>query len=108
MREIIVGDLFILTKILGKLKLKIETTKEVDGKIIIKSRDQLGAEMITIIMENFYKVEDDICEMFAGIFEKKKEEIKRIKLKELMGYFEEFKKMEGIEDFLSLAAKYTK
>lgn len=112
MRELKNKDLFKLSKILKKIKIKIEVETEemVNGKAekVVKSQSQLGAEMILAMLENISLAEREVNDFMAGLLGITENEFAEMPISETMKHFNELKEMDGFVDFFKFASQLTK
>lgn len=100
MRNLKTRDVFKMSKILKKIN--------VDLDVEDKTQEQMGADLILQISENLYIVEDEINELIGDLIGMTGEEFSELDLLDTVKYFEEFKKLPGVEDFFILAGKQIK
>jgi len=111
-RELITADVFKMSRILSKMEINVEaeTTEIVDGEAVKvkKSQEQVGAETILAIGENLYKAEKEVNEFMAGLIGVPTKDFAELPIGKVFDYFEEFKKLPGVEDFFKRAGRLSK
>ena len=98
MRDLKTSDIYKMSKILKKMNLKLEVNEKT-------SQTQMGAEMIQRIAENIHLAEKEVNEFISELIGITAEEFSNLSIKNTKKYIDEFKKLEGIGDFLKLAGK---
>ena len=98
MRELKTSDIYKMSKILKKMNIKIEVKDKM-------TQTQMGVEMIQKIAENIHLAEKEVNEFMGDLIGISASEFSELTIKETKGYIDEFKKLEGIADFLKLAGK---
>ena len=93
MRKPNVNDIFLAAKIARKLDLK---ALEIDFKA---PAEEVGGKVLTHIVENMDKAEEEIAEFLGGILELPKEEVLKKPIDEV---YHELKEMDGLSDFFTL------
>lgn len=100
MRELIFKDVYSMSKILKKMEIKID----VDGK----TQEQVGAEMILRIGENLHLAEKEVNNLLGDLIGMKGEEFANLPITKSIEYYEQFKKLPGINDFLQSVGQLMK
>ena len=98
MRDLKTSDIYKMSKILKKMNLKLEVNEKT-------SQTQMGAEMIQRIAENIHLAEKEVNEFISELIGISADEFANLSIKNAKKYIDEFKKLEGISDFLKLAGK---
>lgn len=100
MRELLFKDVYAMSRILKKMEIKIDT----EGKTV----DQAGGELIIRIMENLHMAEKEVNNFLGDLVGMKGEEFAKLPISKSIEYFEEFKKLPGINDFLASVGRLMK
>lgn len=100
MRRLIMSDVYKMSKILSKMKLKLNTKD--------KEQEEIGADLIVSLTENLHLAEHEVNEFLGGLIGVTGEEFGNLGLMESAKHIEEFKNLEGVKDFLQLAKQLTK
>lgn len=104
LRSLRTSDLFIMSKILAKMNLKI--TPEKAKSLSIQSLEQAGLEFFKMALENLHLAEKEITEFIADLAGMKPEEFKNHELnEEWLDILEAFKDLKGIKLFFERAVK---
>ena len=107
-RELKTKDIYKMSKILKKLKLKVETTSNVmdeEGKEVtrVKSQVQLAAELILNLFENLGDAEKEANLFISDLVGLTVEEFEELPIIESVKIIKQVREMEGIKDFLKQA-----
>lgn len=102
MRPLKTADIFKLSGILRKLKLKKELA-EMNVKEM--TAEQFGLNLFFLLFENMDQAEKEIIDFFADIAGMKPEEFKEMGLDELGKFINELSNSPGIKDFFQSAFK---
>jgi len=108
-RELKTSDIFKMSKILKKMKLKInanaEKIKDENGEEIIieKTQKQVGAEFILSIFENLHLAETEVNNFFADMVGIAPEEFAELHIDKTLQVINEFKGISGLSNFLKQA-----
>jgi hypothetical protein len=96
MRNLIIADVYKMSKIMSKIGIKLD----------VKDKDQseVGAELITKVVENLHLAEREVNDFLGGLIGKTGDEFAQLSIHESFVYIEEFKKLNGVKDFLKLAS----
>ena len=97
MRKLVFGDVFKMSKIMSKMQIKIDTTD--------KAQEEFGVELFFGIIENLHQAEDEVIEFLADLKGSTAEQIKDMLITDLI---DEFKQIEGVENFLSQVGQLMK
>lgn len=100
MRNLMMPDVYKMSRILGKMNLKLE----VKGK----AQEEIGADLIVKIAENLHLAEKEINEFLGGLVGITGEQFGALELREAAKHIQEFKALDGVTDFLKLAAQSMK
>ena len=101
MRKLKTSDIFKMSKILKKINLKLEDTKD-------KSEKQVGMEFIKNVFENLYLAEQEVSEFLADLKGITLEEFNNLEISKTLEIIDEFKNQEGIAGFFKSAGQSTK
>lgn len=97
LRKLKTNDIFKMSKILKKMNLKIDTKD--------KNQEQLGAEIIQMIVENLYLAQDEVNEFIGGLVGLTGEKFGELDIEESQAIFMQFKEMPQIASFFKLASR---
>jgi hypothetical protein len=97
LRQLKTKDIYKMSKILKKINIKIDVKD--------KTQEQLGSEILKNIAENLYLAEDDANEFLSDLAGITKEEFEELEIDKTYEIIQEFKKLKGVNDFLSRAGK---
>ena len=92
MRPLIMSDVYKMSRILAKMKLKLNTKG--------KEQEEVGTDLILSITENLHHAEQEVNDFLGGLIGVTGEEFGNLGLLESRKYIEEFKNLEGVQDFL--------
>ena len=98
MRSLKTKDLFLMSKILKKMNLKMEVKKEV-------SQEQFGADLIMKFLENISLAQNEINEFLAQLVGITAQQFDDLEISDTLAIINQFKNMNGVSDFLQLASK---
>ena len=98
MRSLKTKDLFLMSKILKKMNLKMEVKKEV-------SQEQFGADLIMKFLENISLAQNEINEFLAQLVGITAQQFDDLEIGDTLAIINQFKNMNGVSDFLQLASK---
>lgn len=102
MRPLKTADVFKLSGILRKLKLKKELA-EMNVKDM--TVEQFGLHLFLLLFENIDQAEKEITEFFADIAEMKPEEFKDMEIEKLGEFINELSQAPGLKNFFRSALK---
>lgn len=105
-------EVFLLSEILDKMELKIDTTK-LTGKIKtdklenLEDAKNLGkealiavvVELVTDVVKNLWKAKNLVAKLISNMTGIKPEDVKKMKIKEIKEFFTELMKQEDFQDF---------
>lgn len=87
------------TKTKNKKDAKAETVSEIGVDVVLK--------IVSIILKNMSKIEDDLFEFFASITGQNKETIENMAFEDFIEQIKEFIKKPEFDSFIKAASKYT-
>lgn len=106
LRNLRTTDIFIMSKILAKMNLKI--TPEKAKSMSIQSLEQAGIEFFKMALENLHLAEKEITEFIADLAGMKPEDFSEHELdEEWLDILEGIKDLKGIKLFFERAVKLT-
>lgn len=108
MRDLKTNDVFAMSRIIKKMKLKDEIkVPEVEGK----TQEQVGAEfgltLAYLVAENIGAAQKEVNEFMGSLVGRTGEEFGELPITETLKYFEEFRKIPGIANFFKQAGRLT-
>ena len=108
-RELVTSDIFTLSRIFGKMKIKPDL-EGIKGKIKDeKIKEEAGIliiiELVKTSLENLHLAQKEISEFLADLVGITSEEFEKLPIKETINIIKQFKKVEGISDFLKTAGQ---
>ncbi len=116
MKDFDLQDVFLLSKIIDKMELKIETdalTKSVKTDKLENKADasklgkevflSIGVDVITKIISNLHKADKEVVQFIANMTEKNIEAVKKMRIKEIKNFFVELFNHEDFKDFFKQA-----
>src|SRR5690625_982869 len=98
MRPLKTSDIYVMSKILKKMDLKMDVN---DGT----TQMEMGVQFIQRILENLHKAEKEVNGFMADLIGMDEKEFSELPITEVFKVFEQFKKHEGVNTFLELAGK---
>lgn len=98
LRNIKGSDIFIMSKILKKMKLKPEVQPGM-------TQQQLGVDLFVLVLENLHLAQNEINEFMADLAGMTKEEFASLDIVDTMEVFAKFKEQKGVQVFLKLLGK---
>src|SRR5690625_3172023 len=98
MRPLQLKDIFVMSKILKKMDLKMEISEGID-------QTQMGVQFIQRVLENIHLAESEVNAFLADLVGISKEEFSELELQDAMEIFTLFKEQKGLADFLKQAGK---
>lgn len=100
MRNLIMSDVYKMSKILGKMHLKLDTKG--------KGQEEVGAEMAVKFAENLHMAEAEVNDFLGSLIGITGDDFGKLGFMEAAKYIDEFKNLDGVADFLKLAGRLTK
>lgn len=91
-RPLRTSDIFLMSKIFKKMGIKIETKD--------KSQEQIGAEILLAVAENFHLAQDEVNELLGNMVGLTAEQFNALPITEVLRIIKEFKSLPGISSFL--------
>lgn len=73
-----------------------------------KSQEEVGSQLIVKVVENLYVAEKEVNEFLGGLVGLSAKDFENLSIAESFKYIEEFKSLDGVKDFLKLAARSMK
>lgn len=114
-------DIFLLSEIINKMELEIDTDKIIKNTQAsklknIKDAKTLGKEVIvgisidlsTKFVRNLYKAKDEVKQLITNLTGLNEEAVSKMKIKDIIKFFEELVSHEDFKDFLKQAEEPTK
>lgn len=99
MRQLTTNDVFKMSRILKKININLDS-KGTD--------EEIGMKLLMQIAENAYLAQNEINEFLGSLTGITGEEFGNLPLKESTAIMNEFKKLDGINDFFTLVGQSTK
>lgn len=116
MKEFDLQDVFLMSKIIDKMELRVEADKlaktiKTDKLEDMQDAKELGRDVIAAIgiemsakfLSNLHRADKEIMQLIANLTEKQYEAVKKMKLKDIKQFFIDLATSEGFEDFFELA-----
>lgn len=114
-------DIFLLSEIINKMELEIDTDKLIKNTQTtklenLKDAKALGKEVIvgisidlsTKFVRNLYKAKDEVKQLITNLTGLNEEAVSKMKIKDIIKFFEELVSHEDFKDFLKQAGESTK
>ncbi len=114
-------DIFLLSEIINKMELEIDTDKLIKNTQTtklenLKDAKALGKEVIvgisidlsTKFVRNLYKAKNEVKQLIVNLTGLNEEAVSKMKIKDIIKFFEELVSHEDFKDFLSPAEEPTK
>lgn len=101
MRTLKFTDAFKVSRILGKMKIRVEFVEAM-------TQDQMGIALIQGIMENLHEAEKEVVDLLADMKGVSKKEIENLPFDEVVELIEEFKNMPELKSFFTSVSKLMK
>lgn len=114
MKRFDLEDVFLLSEIIDKMGLKVESNKlaktiQSEKLENIEDVKELGKDvMLSIVVEyatkfisNLYRAKNEVIQLISNLTEMKVDAVKKMGFKQLKDFFVELVKNEGFQDFLS-------
>lgn len=114
-------DIFLLSEIINKMELEIDTDKLIKNTQTtklenLKDAKALGKEVIvgisidlsTKFVRNLYKAKNEVKQLIVNLTGLNEEAVSKMKIKDIIKFFEELVSHEDFKDFLSSAEEPTK
>lgn len=101
MRSLVFKDVFTVSRILKKMKIRPEI---VDGI----SQEQFGAEVFFKFIENIGDAEEEVIAFIADLKGIKAKELANMDFEQVNNLIEEFKEMKGLKGFFTQVGKLMK
>jgi hypothetical protein len=98
MRQLTTNDVFKMSRILKKINIDLD----ING-----TDEEVGIKLLMEVAENAYLAQNEINEFFGDLVGMTGEEFGNLPLKESMAIMNEFKKLDGINDFFTLVGQST-
>lgn len=98
MRQLKTNDVFLMSRILKKINIDLD----ING-----TDEEVGIKLLMEVAENAYLAQNEINEFFGDLVGMTGEEFGNLPLKESMAIMNEFKKLDGINDFFTLVGQST-
>lgn len=105
MRELNTNDIFKMSRILGKLNLKMDF--EIDNEDE-NWDEKLGVSLLQKIAENLHLVQTEVNDFLGDLCGMSGEEFGKLPIKQTMKHIKEFQKLDGVADFFKLAGRSMK
>lgn len=101
MRDLIMQDVYKMSKILKKMGLKLDINGEM-------SQVQAGAEIIIKVFENLHLAQNEVNDIMGDLVGISGEEFNRLPFEEAQKHLDDFRKMPGIVNFFKSAGRLMK
>ena len=100
MRNLKTTDIFKMSKILSKMDVSFGDVK-VEGM----SQQQVGMELIKVVIENLHKAEDEVNDFMGSLVGMSGEEFGELELDESFAIIQQFKELKGLSGFFKSVTK---
>lgn len=114
MKDFDLQDVFLLSKIIDKMELKLEADKlartvkaeklENKDDVMKVGKDvmlTIGLDIATKFIANLHKADKEVIQLISNITEKKPEAVQTMGLKDIKQFFTDLVQMEGLKGFFS-------
>jgi hypothetical protein len=99
-RELLFEDTFLLSEIIDKMDLQADLNKLFDdAKKHPDAQAYLGGQLILSIVKRIHKAKDEITLFIANITDSSVEDIKKLKMSEIIAILKDLFKDEQFQDF---------
>lgn len=109
MRPLQTKDMFAMSKILKKMKLRNEVKEVLSGleksKDIEAQQKELGAKLILLIAENLHSAQDEVNSFLASLVGLDAKTFDELPIEDTFKIFQLFKEQKGLVNFFKLAGQ---